>query len=461
MYADRLLPHDPDAEESVVGSILIDGDSLNQITSFLKASDFYLAKNRWSFEACLSLTDRGEPINQVSVAHELSLHERLEDSGGAAYLGHLVRAVPTSVHIEHYAKIVQRASVMRQLIDAAGEIASIGYAGTADTDSALGRAEDLLFRVRSGRESRDFQALREVLDVYMEETATLDVDLDRLRAPVPTGFTDLDKLLGNGLQRSDLFILAARPSLGKSTLAFNIARHAAEQGARVGIFSLEMSAEQIALRMLSSETGIDSHRLRLGLVSEAEQRGEFEAIGVLSDLPIYIDETPIQGVVEMRGKARRLQAERGLDLIIVDYLQLMSSGDSRRSDNRVQEMGDFSRSLKGMGRDLDIAVLACSQLSRAPEQRPSHRPILSDLRESGSIEQDADIVAFIYREDMYTSREEWERRDPSKPYPENIAEVNIAKHRNGPTDRVSLYFRKDVVRFENLDQSSAKTREFA
>ena len=460
MYADRLLPHDADAEESVVGSILIDGESLNKITSFLKASDFYLAKNRWCYEACLSLADRGEPINQVSVAHELSLRERLEDSGGAAYLGHLVRAVPTSVDVEHYGRIVQQASVMRQLIDAAGEIASIGYAGTADTDSALGRAEDLLFRVRSGRESRDFKALREVLDVHMEQTATVDADSDRLKAPVPTGFTDLDRLLGNGLQRSDLIILAARPSLGKSTLAFNAARHAAGQGARVGIFSLEMSAEQIALRLLSSEANVDGQRLRLGLVSEAEQRRELDAIGTLSELPIYIDDTPIQGVVEMRGKARRLEAEHGLDLIAVDYLQLMSSSDGRRSDNRVQEMGEFSRSLKGLARDLDVALLACSQLSRAPEQRPSHRPILSDLRESGSIEQDADVVAFIYREDTYTTREEWEKRNPTESYPENIAEIDVAKHRNGPTGRVPLYFRKDVVRFENLEQSS-RTREYA
>ena len=460
MYADRLLPHDADAEESVVGSILIDGESLNKITSFLKASDFYLAKNRWCYEACLSLADRGEPINQVSVAHELSLRERLEDSGGAAYLGHLVRAVPTSVDVEHYGRIVQQASVMRQLIDAAGEIASIGYAGTADTDSALGRAEDLLFRVRSGRESRDFKALREVLDVHMEQTATVDADSDRLKAPVPTGFTDLDRLLGNGLQRSDLIILAARPSLGKSTLAFNAARHAAGQGARVGIFSLEMSAEQIALRLLSSEANVDGQRLRLGLVSEAEQRRELDAIGTLSELPIYIDDTPIQGVVEMRGKARRLEAEHGLDLIAVDYLQLMSSSDGRRSDNRVQEMGEFSRSLKGLARDLDVALLACSQLSRAPEQRPSHRPILSDLRESGSIEQDADVVAFIYREDTYTTREEWEKRNPTESYPENIAEIDVAKHRNGPTGRVPLFFRKDVVRFENLEQSS-RTREYA
>ena len=225
----------------------------------------------------------------------------------------------------------------------------------------------------------------------------------------------------------------------------------------MGVFSLEMSAEQIGIRLLSSEANVDSHRLRLGMVSEAEHRRELDAIGLLSELPIYIDDTPVQGVVEMRGKARRLQAERGLDLLIVDYLQLMTS-ENRRGDNRVQEMGDFSRALKGLARDMDIPVLACSQLSRAPEQRPSHRPILSDLRESGSIEQDADVVAFIYREDKYTTRDEWEKRNPSDPYPENIAEVIVAKHRNGPTGEVPLYFRNEVVRFESLDLS-ARSRE--
>ena len=457
MYAERLLPHDPQAEEAVLGSVLVDGEAISKVTAIIKGPDFYQAKGRWCFEAYLSLFDRGEPINQVSVAHELSLRDKLEDVGGASYLAHLVRTVPTSVHIEHYAQIVQRASIMRQLISAAGDIANIGYEGSPDADSALSKAEDLLFAVRTGRSTRDFVYLREVLDKYMEDTATLDVDGDRRLAPVPTTFPDLDKLLGNGLQRSDMVVLAARPSFGKSTLAFNIGRQAAEQGARVGIFSLEMSAEQIGIRLVSSEANIDSYRLRMGMVSEAEHRRELDAIGLLSELPIYIDDTAIQGIVEMRGKARRLQLEYGVDLLIVDYLQLISGG-SDRSDNRVQEMGEISRSLKGMARDLDIPILACSQLSRAVEQRQSHRPILSDLRESGSIEQEADVVAFIYREDKYTSREEWEKRSPSEAYPENIAEIIIAKHRNGPTGTVRLYFRSDVVRFESLEQP-ARSRE--
>ncbi len=459
MYPDRLLPHDRDAEEAVIGSVLIDDEALLQVTSFLKESDFYLAKTRWCYEACLSLFERREAMNQVSVAHELSLHDRLEEVGGAAYLAYVVSSVPTSVHVEYYGRIVQRTSVMRRLIEAAQHIATIGYEGDADTEAALARAEDLLFRVRAGRGTRDFVHIREILDTYMEETAAIELGADLHLAPIPTGFSDIDKLLGGGLQRSDMVVLASRPSLGKSTLALNIARHAAEQGSNVGIFSLEMSAEQIGIRLLSSEANVDSHRMRLGMISEAEHKRVMDAIGTLSELPIYVDDTPVQGIVEMRGKARRLQTERGCDLLIVDYLQLIS-GTSRRSDNRVQEMGEISRSLKGMARDLDVPVLACSQLSRAVEQRPSHRPILSDLRESGSIEQDADVVAFIYREDKYITREDWEKRNPTEPYPESLAEIIVEKHRNGPTGIVPLYFRSDVVRFENLAQPS-RTREFA
>jgi replicative DNA helicase len=450
VYAERLPPHDINAEESVIGSMLIDGEAITKVASFLKPADFYSEKNRWCYEACLALFERSEAINQVTVAHELSLNERLEGVGGTAYLSHLVMKVPTSVHAEDYGRIVQRTSVMRQLIRVGGDIASIGYEGGPDVEAAMSRAEEMLFRVRSGRSTRDFVHIREILDTYMEESAAAhgpDAS-GRYLAPVGSGFPDIDKLLGGGLQRSDLVILAARPSLGKSTLAFNVARYAAGQGLVVGIFSLEMSGEQIALRLLSGEAGVDNYRLRLGLLSESEERRLLDAIGMLSDLSLYIDDTPIQTVVEIRGKARRLQAERGVDLIIIDYLQLISG--TGRTDNRVQEMGEISRSLKGLARDLDIPVLACSQLSRAVEQRPNHRPLLSDLRESGSIEQDADVVAFIYREDAYITREEWEKRNPSQQYPQNIAEIIFAKHRNGPLGTVPLYFRSEVARFESL-----------
>ena len=450
MYVDRLPPQDASAEESVIGSILIDGESLSRITSFLRPQDFYGEKNRWCFEAFLSLFERGDAINQVTVAHELNLRNRLEELGGSAYLSHLVMVVPTSVHIEYYARIVQRTSIMRQLIDVGGRIAEIGYhESDADTDRALATAEDMLFRIRAGRGSGDFVHIREVLDTYMEESAALHGPDAAHISPVPTGFPGLDNLLGNGMQRSDMIVVAARPSLGKSTLAFNIARAAADSGNRVGVFSLEMSRDQIGMRLLASEANVDSYRIRIGLLSNDEESRLLDAIGVLSDLPIYIDDTPIQTIVDMRGKARRLQSERGLDLVIVDYLQLI--GGSGRIDNRAQEMGEISRSIKGMARDLDIPVIACSQLSRAIEQRPNHRPLLSDLRESGSIEQDADVVAFIHREDVYVSREDWEKRNPTEPYPQNIAEIIVAKHRNGPLNTVPLYFRNDLVRFESLE----------
>ncbi|MDA1227537.1 MAG: replicative DNA helicase [SAR202 cluster bacterium Casp-Chloro-G4] len=449
MYAERLPPHDLNAEESVVGSILIDGDALPGVTSFLKSSDFFGERNRHCFEAASSLSERGEAINQVTVAHELFLNDHLENVGGSGYLSHLVMVVPTSVHIEHYARIVQRMSIMRQLIDVGGRIAGIGYDGGPDSDVAMSRAEELLFAVRSGRGAGDFTHIRDVLDEYLEESTAMHGPDSDHQAPVTTGYQMMDRLLGGGMQRSDMIVLAARPSQGKSTLAFNIARNAAGGGNSVGVFSLEMSRQQIGMRLLSSEADVDSYRMRLGLLNSNEETRLLDAVGMLSDMPIYIDDTPIQTIVEMRGKARRLQAERGLDLLVIDYLQLI--GGTGKIDNRVQEMGEISRSIKGMARDLNIPVIACSQLSRAIEQRPNHRPLLSDLRESGSIEQDADIVSFIHREDAFISREDWDKREPTKPYPENTAEIIFAKHRNGPVGSVALYFRNDVVRFESLE----------
>ena len=446
MYAEKLPPHDMEAEEAVIGSLLIDGEAFNRVATVLKPEDFYRERNRWCFEACLNLYNRSDAINQVTVGHELGSQERLEEVGGQAYLSHLIATVPTSVHAEHYARIVNRTATMRRLIHAAGEIATIGYADAADVDSALSQAEDLLFRIHTGRTVRDFVPIRDVLDQYLEESASIGGPLERGVAPIPTGYVDLDRLLG-GLQRGDLIILAARPALGKSTLAMNMARHAAGHGAVVATFSLEMSRDQLALRLLSAEAEVDSHRLRLGLHTEAEGNRIISSVGALSDLSIYIDDTSFQGILDMRSKSRRLQMERGVDLIIVDYLQLIR-GASDRGENRVQELSEITRSLKGLARELNVPVLAVSQLSRAVEMRPGHRPQLSDLRESGSIEQDADVVSFIYREDHYQTQEEWEQRHPTEPYPQNIAEIIVAKHRHGPVDTINLYFRGNLSRFE-------------
>jgi replicative DNA helicase len=448
VYAEKLPPHDIEAEEAVIGSLLIDGQAIHKVSTFLKPEDFYTEKNRWCYEACISLFQEQEGINQVTVAHKLSNQSHLEGLGGMAYLSHLVASVPTPVHIENYGRIVSRTSGMRQLIRAAGEIAAIGYEGIHDVDTAIGQAEDALFSIRTSSQVRGFVTLRNVLDKWMEEKAAAQDPLEQTVAPIPTGFVDIDQLLG-GLQRSDMIVLAARPSLGKSALALNIACSAAIRGSVAAVFSLEMSSEQVGLRLLSSESGVDSHRLRLGLYTEAEEKRIYDAIGTLSDIPIYIDDSPLEGIAEIRSKARRLHMERRVDLVVVDYLQLIRG--SGRPENRVQEISEISRSLKALARDLDAPVLAVSQLSRASEMRLSHRPQLSDLRDSGSIEQDADVVMFIYRDDVYyRNEEEWQRHFPDKPYPKSIADIIVAKHRHGPVDTVSLYFRENLVRFENL-----------
>ena len=447
MYAEKLLPHDLEAEEAVVGSLLIDSDSFVRVAHLIKPEDFYREKNQLCFAACLGLFQRGEVIDQVTVARELSRNDRLETVGGMAYLSHLVSITPTAVHSEQYAQLVARSATMRRLIDAASRISAIGYEDTDDVETTLRQAEDVLFQVRSGETSRGFIPLREIYDQYLEERAAIIEPLDQTGGPILTGFNDLDELLG-GMQRSDLIILGARPSLGKSTLAMNVSLNAAKNGANVGVFSLEMSREQLALRLLAADAEIDAHRLRLGLYTEAEEQRIIDSIGQLSELPVYIDDTPFQGLVEMRSKSRRLLLEHGLDLLIVDYLQLIQGAS--RNGNRVQEISEISRSLKGMARDLGVAVLTCSQLSRVVENRPGHRPQLSDLRDSGSIEQDADVVMFIHREDAYLTEEDWDLQFPGRRYPKNIAEIILAKHRNGPTGTLKLFFRDNIVRFDAL-----------
>lgn len=445
----KLPPHDLDAEEAVLGSLLIDPEAIFKIVPLLKPEDFYREKNRWTYESCIALYERHEAINQITVASEMARQQKLEAAGGAAYLSHLVYQVPTSVHAEYYANIVHRLSMMRQLISASNKIAAIGYEAPPDVDEALGRAEGILFRLRLGQSQRGFVHISEVLDRYFEESS-LAPDREGFLPHVPTGFVDLDRILG-GLQRSDMIVLAARPGVGKTSLALNIAHNTAmKYKAHVALFSLEMSKMELAYRFLSAESGVDSQKVRLDQLNQRQREDVMEAMGRLSEAPIYIDDSPFLRDSDMRSKARRLHSEHRVDLIIVDYLQLMRS--SRATDNRVQEMSDISHSVKELARELDVPVLAVSQLSRAVESRMPPRPILSDLRESGSIEQDADVVLFIYREDLYYKEEDWERKFPDRPYPKGAAEVIVAKHRNGPVGQINLYFRERVAKFENAEK---------
>ncbi len=451
MNGERLPPHDIDAEEAVIGSLLIDGTAIYQIATLLQPSNFYSERNAQIFSACLALYQRNEAINQITLAQELDRQGKLEPCGGAAYLSHLISIVPTSLDIEHYAQIVFRLSVMRYLINAGTQIAAIGYAADPNVDASLSQAEDILFKLRQGQFTRDLVPIRQVLDRYFEDTVSIPAtEMGRVE-PVPhvlSGFTALDEFLG-GFHHSDLVIAAGRPSMGKTSLALNIARNAAvDYGACVALFSMEMARESLVMRLLSSESGVNLRQVRLGLHTEAEERRIMEATGALAEAPIYVDDSPQLRVVEMRSKARRLHYERGVNLIIVDYLQLMQA--EGRVENRVQEISYISRSLKGIARELNVPVIAVSQLSRAVEWRASHRPQLSDLRESGSIEQDADVVIFIYRDEAYfSSQREWEEAHPGEAYPPP-AEIIVAKHRNGPTGQVNLRFIPKLAKFENI-----------
>ena len=448
----RLPPNDNDAEEAVIGSLLIDGAAIFQIADFLQPSDFYFEQNRWLYEAAIELYQRDEAINQVTLAQELTRKGKLDAGGGSARLSYLISVCPTSLDIEHYARIVYRLSVMRQLIGAGDRISALGYEAGPDVEESMAKAEGLLFKLRRGQGKNDLTHIRQVLDKYFEESPeTAGKPPERLPY-VSSGFNGLDEVL-NGFQRSDLVIVAGRPSMGKTSLALNIARNAAvDHRACVALFSLEMSRDSLVTRLVSSESGVNSRRIRFGEhKTEEEERKVLEATGVLSECPIYIDDTPMIRMAEMRSKALRLNYERGIDMVILDYLQLMQGESSGRGENRVQEISYISRALKALARELDAPVLAVSQLSRAVEWRASHEPQLSDLRESGSIEQDADVVLFIYRDEYYyKNEEEWVTAHPDREYPHGEADVIIAKHRNGPTGRIKMRFKHDLAKFENL-----------
>ncbi len=437
---DKAVPSNPEAEEAVLGSLLIDPDGVLKVASFLEAEDFYRERNGWIYRAILDLHERREPADFVTLCDELERRNLLQEVGGASYITQLINNVPSAAYAEHYGHIVERTATLRRLIDAAGQIAALAYEEAQEVDEVVDRAEQIVFGVAERRIRRDLVPVRQVMHDVVDRVDYLHRHQGQILG-VPSGFTYLDRLLG-GFQKSDLIILAARPAVGKTSLALNFALNAARRFRKVvAYFSLEMSAEQLVLRLLSTETGIDQQRLRRGEIEDHEWDVIMAAAGELSGTMLFIDDTPAMSALELRTKARRLQAEHGLDLIVVDYLQLMR-GDNR-SENRVQEISYISRALKGLARELEAPVIALSQLSRAIESRADHKPMLSDLRESGSIEQDSDIVMFIYREDM--SKENSDKK--------NIADIIVAKHRNGPTDTIPLYFRKELTKFENLEMT--------
>lgn len=438
----QIPPQNTDAEASLLGSILLDGESISEVADAVTSNDFYDTNHGVIYAAMLSLYETRRPIDLLTLTNQLEKKKLLDKIGGASYLTELTNRVPTASHVEHYADIVADKATRRRLIKAATEISRLGYDEDQPVDTALSEAEADLFSVSQAATNQDLLSIEAILSQSFDRLDELHKDKSRLRG-VPTGFKALDNLLA-GLQQSDLVVLASRPSMGKSTLAMNIAHHVAlDQKQAVLVFSLEMSKEQLVDRLLAAEAGVDAWSIRTGNLNDQDFEKLGQAMGHLSEAPIYIDDTPAMTVLEMRTKARREQHKRPLGLIIVDYLQLMS-GNTRSSDNRVQEISEISRGLKAIARELNVPVLALSQLSRSVESRSPQIPQLADLRESGSIEQDADVVIFIYREEYYNP--ETDRQ--------HITDILIRKHRNGPTGSVELYFNPERLEFMTLDTRS-------
>ncbi|TSC95629.1 MAG: replicative DNA helicase [Parcubacteria group bacterium Athens1014_10] len=440
---EKLPPQNIEAEQSVLGSLLIDKEAIVKIADIIKPDDFYKDINRIIFESMLSLYEKREPIDVLSLANILEEKNQLELIGGRSYLATLANSVPTSAHIINYAQIVQKKATLRRLIQTAGDINQLAYHESEDTQILLDIAEQKIFGISQRYLKRSFTSIKEILGGTFERIDDLNKEGGGLRG-LSTGFNDLDNMLA-GFQKSDLIILASRPSAGKTSLALNFARNIAVKNKKiVGIFSLEMSKEQLVDRLICSEAGIDLWKMRTGKLSHREDSNDFthlgKAFGVLGETLIYIDDSPSATILEISTKARRLKSEHGLDFIVIDYLQLMQGRAS--IENRVLEVAEISRGLKAIARELDIPVLALSQLSRAVESRHPPIPKLSDLRESGSIEQDSDVVMFIYREAMY--KKDTPRR--------HIADIHIAKHRNGPTGTIELYFDENQVAFKNLEK---------
>ncbi len=437
--AERTLPHNLEAERSVLGAILVDNDTFNSAAQVIDSGDFFRDAHRRIFDAMVSLNERRQAIDFVTLKEELQRAGDLDEVGGPAYVASLADGVPRATNVEYYSRIVKEKATLRSLISAANKILTNAYEADQESDLILDEAESAIFAVADDRLKAGFVPMRDLVHENFPKIEQL-FEQKRLVTGVPSGFVDMDEMT-RGFQRGDLIIIAARPSMGKTSLVLNIAQHVAMQpGMLVGFFSLEMSKESLFLRLLTSEAQIDSHRLMSGALGQKDYGRISHAIESLSAMQLYVDDTANVSVLEMRAKARRLQAEHGLALLVVDYIQLMNGRG--RFENRTLELASISRSLKGLAKELNIPVIVLSQLSRAPEARADHRPQLSDLRESGALEQDADVVALIFREDAYN-------RDP---HHENagIAELILAKQRNGPTGTVKLAFLREQTRFANL-----------
>lgn len=438
---DRVPPHNHEAEQSVLGAIFLEPQALITAAEVVMPEDFYRVAHQRIFETMLRLSDQGKAIDVVTVTEELSAKKELEDVGGISYISEIANAVPTAANIGHYAKIVEEKSILRRLIRVATTIVEDGFSREDEVEALLSEAERKMMEVANRKNAGDFKHIKDVLvETYdnIEKLHTRKGDV----TGIPTGFRDLDRITA-GFQRNDLIIVAARPSVGKTAFALNVAQNVATKtDENVAIFSLEMGAEQLVMRMICAEGNIDAQVLRTGSLTTEDWRKLTMAMGSLSNAGIYIDDTPGIRVNEIRAKCRRLKQESGLGMILIDYLQLIQ-GSGGSQANRQQEVSDISRSLKGLARELKVPVIALSQLSRGVEQRQDKRPMMSDLRESGSIEQDADIVSFLYREDYYDKETE----------NQNMIEIIIAKQRNGPTGTVTLAFVKEFNKFVNIDWS--------
>ena len=438
---DRVPPHNREAEQSVIGAIFLEPQALITASEILLADDFYLNAHKKIFETMLRLSDQGKAIDVVTVTEELSAKKEIEDVGGLSYLLELANAVPTAANVAHYAKIVEEKALLRRLIRVATKIVEDGYTREDEVEALLGEAEKKMMEVANRKNAGDFKHVKDVLVETFDNIEQLQSQKGEVTG-IPTGFRDLDNITA-GFQRNDLIIVAARPSVGKTAFALNVAQSVAVQAREnVAIFSLEMGAEQLVMRMLCAEGNIDAQVLRTGALTTEDWGKLTMAMGSLSNSGIFIDDTPGVRINEIRAKCRRLAQENGLGMILIDYLQLIQ-GSGKPGENRQQEVSEISRSLKGLARELKVPVIALSQLSRGVEQRQDKRPMMSDLRESGSIEQDADIVAFLYRDDYYDKESE------SK----NMIEIIIAKQRNGPTGTVTLAFKKEFNKFINIDWS--------